>query len=252
MHKILEVCVDSVESAMAARAGGATRIELCANLVIGGTTPSAALLKAVKKETGLPVNVLLRPRFGDFLYTEREFDIMLEEAAELIAAGADAIVSGCLTKNGDLDTKRMEQLVSICKKNGRKFTLHRAFDVCREPLAALEECKALGVNTVLTSGQAANCLDGLPVLKELFDHCGDVDILVGAGVNAAAIRRIRDEIPSAHSFHMSGKVILESEMEYRKQGVPMGLPNMSEFEIWRTDEAEISAAWRELNRDEMV
>lgn len=252
MQKVLEVCTDSVESAIAAKAGGATRIELCANLVIGGTTPSPALLRAVKKETGLPVNVLLRPRFGDFLYTEREFGIMLADAAELIAAGADAIVSGCLNKNGDLDIERMEKLVSLCKNNGRKFTLHRAFDVCRDPLAALDDCKKLGVNTILTSGQAANCIDGLPVIKTLFEHCGDVEILVGAGVNAAAIRRVRAEIPTASSFHMSGKVVLESEMEYRREGVPMGLPNMSEFEIWRTDEAQISAAWEELNRDEVV
>lgn len=252
MQKVLEVCVDSVESAIAAREGGATRIELCANLVIGGTTPSAALLKSVKKETGLPVNVLLRPRFGDFLYTEREFNIMLEDAAGLLEAGADAIVSGCLTKTGDLDTERMAQLISLCKKSGKNFTLHRAFDVCREPLKALEECKNLGVNTVLTSGQAASCTDGLPLIKQLFASCGDVEILVGAGVNAAAIRCVRDEIPTASSFHMSGKVVLESEMEYRKLGVPMGLPNMSEFEIWRTDEAQISAAWKELNRNEMV
>lgn len=247
MQKTLEVCVDSLESAMAAKSGGATRIELCSNLVIGGTTPPISLLKAVKRETDLPVNVLLRPRFGDFLYTEHEFSLMLEDAAALLAAGADAIVSGCLTPGGDIDCPRVGQLVSICKENGKKFTLHRAFDVCRDPLSALETCKNLGVDTILTSGQAASCVDGIAVLRAVFENRGGVEILVGAGVDAAAIRRIRCEIPAASSFHLSGKTVLNSEMKYRKTGVPMGLPGISEFEIWRTDENKIREAAKELN-----
>lgn len=252
MQKVLEVCVDSLESALAAKAGGATRIELCANLVIGGTTPSISLLKAVKHETGLPVNVLLRPRFGDFLYTEREFTLMLEDAAELVSAGADAIVCGVLDSDGNLDISRMNALLEICKKNGRKFTLHRAFDVCRDSLATLEICKEIGVDTILTSGQAAACVDGISILKSLFEHNGELEILVGAGVNAAAIRRIRSEIPNANSFHLSGKKVISSGMRYRKEGVPMGLPEMSEFEIWRTDEMKIRDAFKELNCNEMV
>lgn len=247
MQKTLEVCVDSVESALAAKAGGATRLELCSNLIIGGTTPPISLLKAVKRETGLPTNVLLRPRFGDFLYTEREFALMLEDAADLLAAGADAIVSGCLMANGSLDASRIFELLSLCRNNAKKFTLHRAFDVCRDPIEALEICKKLGVDTVLTSGQAACCIDGIDTLRTLFERRGDVEILVGAGVNAAAIRQIRRAIPAADSFHMSGKIVLDSAMEYRKIGVPMGLPGFSEFEIWRTDEGKIYEAAKELN-----
>lgn len=248
MSKTLEVCVDSLESAAAAKAGGATRIELCANLIIGGTTPSISLLKAVKHETALPVNVLLRPRFGDFLYTESEFELMLEDATAMLTSGADAIVSGCLTANGDLDLPRMEELVLLCKKYGKKFTLHRAFDVCRDPLTTLEHCQALGVDTILTSGQAGSCLEGLNTIKALFANRGRVELLIGAGVNAAAIRSIRSELPAAESFHMSGKKVLPSGMTYRKQGVSMGLPGISEFEVWRTDENEIRMAREELDR----
>lgn len=248
MEKVLEVCVDSLESAVAAKEGGATRLELCANLVIGGTTPALSLLRAVKRKTGLKVHALLRPRFGDFLYTDGEFSLMLEDAGALLEAGADAIVCGCLTERGDLDIPRMERLLSLCREKERKFTLHRAFDVCRDPFAALEDCQKLGVDTVLTSGQAGSCTAGLPLLKELWAWAGNVEILIGAGVDAAAIHRVRQEIPGAFSFHMSGKKVLQSRMEYRKQGVSMGLPAMSEFEIWRTDAEKVRKAREELSR----
>ena len=245
---VLEVCVDSLESALAAKAGGATRLELCANLVIGGTTPSLALLRAVKGETGLPVHALLRPRFGDFLYTDREFALLLEEGEALLDQGADALVCGCLTPQGDLDLPRMERLASLAHSRGRRFTLHRAFDLCRDPFAALEICKALGVDTILTSGQAASCLEGAALLGELAGSAAPVELLVGAGVDAAAIRALRQACPLFTSFHMSGKTVVESGMAYRKEGVPMGLPGLSEFEIWRTDEHKVRAAWEELNR----
>lgn len=245
---VLEVCVDSLESALAAKAGGATRLELCANLVIGGTTPSLALLRAVKGETGLPVHALLRPRSGDFLYTDREFSLLLEEGEALLDQGADALVCGCLTPQGDLDLPRMEQLAALAHSLGRRFTLHRAFDLCRDPFAALETCKALKVDTILTSGQAASCLEGAALLGELAQAAAPVELLVGAGVDAAAIRALRQACPLFTSFHMSGKTVVESGMAYRKEGVPMGLPGLSEFEIWRTDEHKVRAAWEELNR----
>ncbi len=247
MKFTLEACVDSLESALAAKAGGATRLELCANLVIGGTTPPVSLVRAVKRETGMPVHVLLRPRFGDFLYTEAEFQLMLEDAAALLDAGADALVCGCLLPEGGLDLSRMEKLTVLAHGAGRKFTLHRAFDVCKAPLEALDACRELGVDTVLTSGQAASCVAGIPLLKELCAHAGNVEILIGAGVDAAAIRQIRGIIPAASSFHMSGKTVLQSGMIYRKPGVSMGLPSMSEFEVWRTDAGRIREAWEELN-----
>ena len=248
MEKVLEVCVDSFESAREAVCGGATRLELCSNLIIGGTTPSLSLLSLIKHETDLsvPVNCLLRPRAGDFLYTDREFDLMLSDAALLLEWGADALVSGCLTEDGDLDLARTERLAALCHQAGRRFTLHRAFDMCRDPLKTLEECKALGVDTILTSGQADSCRAGAELIGKLMDRADSVEILIGGGVDAGAIRQIRAAVPAAGSFHMSGKRVMESGMRYRKEGVSMGLPGLSEYEIWRTDREKISLARKEL------
>ena len=238
---VLEACVDSLDSALAAKEGGATRLELCANLIIGGTTPMPSLVEAVKSKTGLPVHALLRPRFGDFLYT-----LLLQDARSLLDAGADALVSGFLTQNGDLDLEHLAPLVELCHSRGKRFTLHRAFDVCRDPLHAWEQCQELGVDTVLTSGQGNTCLEGLPLLKELWKRRGEVELLIGAGVDADVIRRIRQELPEANAFHMSGKVTLKSPMAYRKEEVSMGLPGFDEYTLWRTDPEKIRAARKEL------
>ena len=228
---VLEACVDSLDSALAAKEGGATRLELCANLLIGGTTPMPSL----------PTHALLRPRFGDFLYTGEEFSLLLEDAAALLEAGADAIVSGFLTPEGDLDRQRLAQLVELCHRAGKRFTLHRAFDMCRDPFAALEL-----VDTVLTSGQKNTCLEGLPLLEELWPRRGGVELLLGAGISAAAIRRIRESLPQARAFHMSGKITVESPMSYRKGDVSMGLPGFDEYTLWRTDPENLRAARKEL------
>ena len=162
MHYTLEVCVDSTASALAAKRGGADRLELCADLIIGGTTPSPALLRQVKAETGLPVRVLLRPRFGDFCYDRYELAQMAECAAELVSAGADGIVTGVLTPAGTLDTDALRPIYAAARQAAEKAhrtvdcTLHRAFDVCCDPFAALEAAKQLGLATILTSGQAAS------------------------------------------------------------------------------------------------
>ena len=159
MPYTLEVCVDS---ALAAKRGGADRLELCANLVIGGTTPSLALLRQVKAETGLPVRALLRPRFGDFCYDRYELAQMEQSAAELVEAGADGIVTGVLTPDGVLDVDALRSIYAAARRAaaaaGRPVacTLHRAFDVCRDPFAALAAAKELGLATILTSGQAAS------------------------------------------------------------------------------------------------
>lgn len=163
MKPVLEVCTHSVESAVSAERGGAMRLELCANLMIGGTSPDEDLFRMVRERVSVPVRVLLRPRCGDFLYTESEFELLCRQVKRFAALGADGIVIGVLTPEGDLDEERMAKLISLA--GGCGVTLHRAFDVCRDPFAALETAKRLGVDTILTSGQQADCTAGADLLR---------------------------------------------------------------------------------------
>ena len=257
MHPVLEVCVDSTASALAAKRGGADRLELCADLIIGGTTPSTALLRQVKQLTGLPVRALLRPRFGDFCYDSYELAQMEQLAAELVQAGADGIVTGVLTPEGVLDADALRPIYAAARRAavqaGRPVacTLHRAFDVCRDPFAALETAEELGLCTILTSGQAASAPQGAPLLQKLVKQAdGKIEILVGAGVSAQNIPALAAQT-GAKAFHLSGKQVLDSRMTFRRKGVPMGLPGFSEFEIWQTSAENIRAARQALDRLEI-
>lgn len=233
-RKILEVCVDSLESALNAKKGGATRLELCANLVIGGTTPSPALFQAVQEETGLPVNVLIRPRFGDFLYTGAEHAVACREVECFAQLGANAVVIGALRPDGSLDKRQMADMISVA--DGIHVTLHRAFDVCSDPERTLEEAIELGVDTILTSGQRANCWAGRETIGKYMAQAGDrLQILIGGGVNPQVIRDFRALLPGANAFHLSGKEVLASGMTYRNGEVNMGLPGISEFQVWQTN-----------------
>ena len=245
---LLECCVDTVESALAAKEGGADRLELCANLLIGGTTPDINLYHRIRERCDILINVLIRPRFGDFCYDRYELAQMAECAAELVAAGADGIVTGVLTPAGALDTDALRPIYAAARQAAEKAhrtvdcTLHRAFDVCCDPFAALEAAKQLGLATILTSGQAASAPQGAALLRQLVEAAGqEVEILVGAGVSAANIPALAAQT-GAQAFHLSGKQVLDSRMTFRREGVPMGLPGFSEFEIWQTSEANIRAA----------
>ena len=146
---ILECCVDSVESAINAAKGGASRLELCSNLIIGGTTPDVALVKEIRKYTDIRIHALIRPRFGDFYYTEHEMEIMKSQIKALKEAGVEGIVIGILDEAGNLDKNKMQELLH--EVDEMSVTLHRAFDMCRNPYEALEDAIALGINTILTS-----------------------------------------------------------------------------------------------------
>ena len=237
---MLEVCVDSVESAIAAEEGGADRLELCSSLVIGGVSPTPALYEAIRRRVALPVRAMVRPRFGDFLYTDFEKETMLAEASAWHALGVEGVVVGALLPDGRLDSGFLREFIAAA--GGMRVTLHRAFDVSGDPFESLEEAIALGFDTILTSGQKSSCRLGAALIGELHRRAaGRIDILVGAGVDAAAIRELRP-VTGCSSFHMSGKVTLESGMKFRREGVPMGIPGMDEFSVWRTDAARIRAA----------
>lgn len=243
---LLECCVDSVESAIAAQKGGADRLELCAALVIGGISPSLCLFEQVKNNCSLPIRVLLRPRFGDFYYTDYEFEMIKREVELFGKAGADGVVIGCLAADGSLHMKRMRELVTAAA--GLPVTLHRAFDVCADPMRAYEQAKELGIDTILTSGQEADCLAGMPLLKQLSDlqkQTNGPKIMAGAGVTPEILQKFRAETDIA-AYHLSAKKIVDSGMRYRKEGVPMGAFGMSEYQIFRTDQEVVAQARRVL------
>ena len=243
MAKILEVCVDSLASARNAIAGGADRLELCSALTVGGLTPYTALLEQIREELNIPVHCLMRPRGGDFLYTRAERELLCRQIRELKEAGADGFVIGCLTPDGVLDTEAMKPLVEACGDRG--ITLHRAIDVSADLQKTYRDAMALGIDTVLTSGGAASCVNGMDAIRKLIalrDSLKGPEVLIGAGVNAKVIASFRREIPDARAFHMSGKIDIESGMRFRRMDVPMGLPGLDEWHIQQTDLATVRSA----------
>lgn len=243
---ILECCVDSVESAINAAKGGASRLELCSNLIIGGTTPDVALVKEIRKHTDIRIHALIRPRFGDFCYTEHEMEIMKSQICALKEAGVEGVVIGVLDEEGNLDVSKMKELLQ--EASGLSVTLHRAFDMCRDPFQALDEAIQLEINTILTSGQKQSAWEGRELLAELIEKAGGrIDIMAGAGISAEIIEKLI-QVTKGTSYHMSGKVTLDSKMKYRKADVSMGLPSLSEYEIWQTSEEVVRAAVEVLGR----
>lgn len=241
---LLEGCVDSVESAVIATKAGANRLELCGNLMIGGTTPTKAVYEAVREHCQNRVHVLIRPRFGDFCYSDTEFQICVREVKQFRELGADGVVIGILRPDGTLNLEQMKQLRE--EAQDMSVTLHRAFDVCADPYQTLEEAIHLKIHTILTSGQRNTCLEGMDCIRRLKEQSGGrIDIMAGSGVNSKVIRPLVQET-GITSFHMSGKKVLDSPMHYRKKEVHMGLDSLSEYEIWQTDAEQIQKAVKEL------
>ena len=242
---LLEVCVDSLESAREAVRGGADRLELCANLIIGGTTPSPFLISEAAK-LGVPVHVLIRPRFGDFLFTEDEKQEQLSQIRQLRALGAHGAVVGALRADGTLDA----DFLAACREaaGSLSLTLHRAFDVCADARAALEQAIELGFDTILSSGQRATAVKGAALLGQLVQQAdGRITIMPGSGVNAGNIAQLFTAT-GAQAFHLSAKKKAESGMAFRRDGVPMGLDMMSEFERFVTDGAAVAACRKALEK----
>lgn len=249
MNHLLEVCVDSYASAMAAIAGGADRLELCSALSVGGLTPSAALLAQIRAVSKIPIRCLMRPRGGDFLYTREEVAQMAMEMASLRSAGADGFVIGCLTPEGELDGAAMELLLNAAA--GLGLTLHRCIDVSRDLTKTYRDAANLGFDTVLTSGGAGNCMADIDTISKLLtlrDRENGPEVLIGAGVNAKVIAAFREKLPAARAFHMSGKTEIESGMRFRRENVPMGLPGLDEWHIQQTSEQAVREAKRVLDK----
>ena len=217
---IIEVCVDSMESALAAEKGGANRIELCDNLMGGGTTPSMGMIKLAREYLNIDINIMIRPRSGDFCYSPLEFEIIKQDIECAKKYGMNGIVVGILKPNGDIDIERMKELIELSKP--LKVTFHRAFDMTKDPFETLDTLIELGVERVLTSGGQNKAIDGIDLIKELVNKAnGKIIIMPGAGINEENIEYII-KTTAVEEIHLSAKKKVESTMEYRNHNVNMG------------------------------
>jgi len=239
MKRIIEICANSAQSCVEAEAGGARRVELCAAIPEGGTTPSYGEIKTAQELTKtIDINVIIRPRGGDFLYTEPEIQSMLHDIELCKQLNVHGVVFGCLTREGDIDTALLHRLVEAAQP--LSVTFHRAFDVCRDPFLALEQIIEAGCDRILTSGQQPTAEQGIPLIAELIKKAnGRIIIMPGCGVRENNISRIEAET-GATEFHTSARSIVHSQMEYRNENVPMGSSIVSsEFETVQTDREKV-------------
>ncbi len=219
---VLEVTVDSITSMLTAIKAGADRIELCSAHSLGGLTPSYGLMKKAKELTDIEIFILIRPRSGDFLYDEHEFETMKEDISVVKEMGFDGIVTGVLLSDGRIDIERMRELVEVAKP--LKVVFHRAFDDAKDPIEDVDKLIEMGVIRILTSGQRANALEGAEYIAEVQKRFGNqIDIMPGAGVNADNIEEIYNITGCTH-YHLSGKVNVGSRMEYKEYIKRMNTP----------------------------
>jgi copper homeostasis protein len=217
---LYEICVDSVAGVRAAKDAGAHRVELCADLLEGGITPSLGMIRQARKVTDIGLNVMIRPRGGDFLFNDDEFASMGADVETAKAERADGVVIGLLTAAGEIDAARTRELVALARP--LSVTFHRAFDVAAEPFRALETLIELGVDRVLTSGQEATVLEGLPLIVELTKRAGDrIVIMPGGGITARNVERIV-AAAKPREMHFAALDSVESGMRFRRPHVFMG------------------------------
>ena len=236
MSSAFEICVDSPEGVIAARDGHADRVELCDNLFEGGTTPSIGAIKMARRVGGIKLHVIIRPRGGDFLYSDVEFETMRIDAEAARTARADGIVVGLLTSDGNIDKERTCELATLARP--MSVTFHRAFDVCRDPFAALEDLIEIGVDRVLTSGQQVDALNGVETIKKLVEAAGDrIAVMVCGGVDESNAAEVVAST-GAKELHFTAFEEVASEMEYRNEAVAMGSDDAPSEYLRRVTTAE--------------
>ncbi|XP_076037384.1 copper homeostasis protein cutC homolog isoform X2 [Oratosquilla oratoria] len=233
--QMLEVCVDSVESAEAAATGGADRIELCSSLVQGGLTPSVGLLEVVKKRINIPVYCMVRPRGGPMVYSEAEKEVILRDATVLRDAGADGLVFGALTAESRIDKELASRFIKV--SCGLPCTYHRAFDLVEDPLIALQDVINLGFSRILTSGCRANAIEGVEMIMHLIEHSkSEIIIMAGAGIKSTNVEKLLQK--GIKEFHASAKIC--RKFAYGQgSGAKMG--SGDDNELWVTSEEEVAA-----------
>lgn len=220
MKYTFEICANSADSCVAAQQGGAQRVELCAAMPEGGTTPSYGEICIARKLIDIRLHVIIRPRGGDFLYSPVELDIMEEDIRMARQAGADGVVFGCLTPDGELDKAAMKRLMKASE--GLSVTFHRAFDYVKNPSEVMEELIEMGVDRILTSGQQPTALQGTALLQKLVEQAaGRIIIMPGCGVNETNIAELAART-GASEFHFSARENKQSRMQLRNPALSMG------------------------------
>lgn len=231
---ILEICAGSIESVIAARNGGAQRVELCSALSEGGLTPSVGLMRAARRVEGLKMHVLIRPRSGDFLYSREEIAIMRDDIRAAHDCGADGVVIGALNPCGTIDTDACAEMIAAAEE--MSITFHRAFDMVSDADKALSEIIALGCHRILTSGLQPTAEEGIPMLRHLVEKAaGRIIIMPASGVSPQNARKIIT-MTGANEIHASARSEKRSGMTYRNSDVTMGAKDADEFARMETDE----------------
>lgn len=234
----VEICAYSLQSCLTAQTAGAHRIELCGGLAEGGTTPSAGLIQLVRQQITLPVYVMIRPRGGDFLYSDSELAVMEADIQMAKQLGASGVVLGLLKADGSVDEERTRRLIDLA--HPLPITFHRAFDMTNDPGAALEAIILTGAERILTSGQQQTAEAGLPLLRKLVEQAaGRIAIMAGAGVNATNADALIEA--GVDSLHLSGSVRQDSGMTYRHPAVSMASAVPGEYEQLETAEEKVRA-----------
>jgi len=238
MNFRLEICVDSPDSAITAQRAGADRVEYCDNLTEGGTTPSNGAIAAARDNLTIGLHVLIRPRSGDFLYSDPEFDIMRRDIDICGECGVDGIVAGILRPDGHIDLERTARLFEFAYPMSATF--HRAFDMCVDPFKGLEDVIDTGAARLLTSGMKNRAVDGLELIRKLVLQAGErIIIMPGGGINAKNVAEVASGT-KAEEIHLTGRKIIESEMIFRREGIQMGgIKGIPEFSRKVADEDEI-------------
>ncbi len=236
---LIEICIDGPDAAVAAERGGADRVELCASLLEGGLTPSLGVLRATLGAVAIPVMAMVRPRGGDFLYSDLEFAAMRDDVANFRQEGAAGVVIGCLTADGEVDIDRVSALVAAARP--LSVTFHRAFDMARDPAAALEALIACGVDRVLTSGQRPTALAGLDLLRALSAQAAGRIVVMACGeLNPGTIATVRDA--GLAELHFAASRDTPSGMVWRNPEIGMGATDADrEYRLTVTDEAQVRA-----------
>jgi len=236
----IEICLESVESVLIAERGGADRVEFCADLFEGGITPSLGAFKVARANSKIAMSVIIRPRGGDFCYSDLEFASMEEDIKLFKEAGADCVVLGILTPDGEIDIKRTKKLVNLARP--MEVTFHRAFDVTKDAFKSLDTLIELGVDRVLTSGLEPTVSEGLDTLIELVKRAGDkIIVMPGCGLTERNFAALHAKI-GAKEYHLLLPGSVESRMLFRNPNIYMGgMLRQAEYLITHTDLERVKA-----------